>query len=193
MINQLTRCIWCSSDELYIKYHDSEWGNPVREDKKLFEFILLEGAQAGLNWLTILKKRENYREAFAGFDVQKVADFTQEDISRLLLNPGIIRNKAKIISAIKNARSFKSVQEEFGSFSSYIWNFMPEGQPILNSWNIPAEVPVSTELSALISKDLIKRGFSFLGPVICYAFMQATGMVDDHLLSCYRNKLIKEV
>lgn len=182
-----SRCTWCTNDQIYIDYHDHEWGRPVHEDEKLFEFLILEGAQAGLNWLTILKKRASYRLAFAGFQADIVARFTEEDKINLLSNLGIIRNSAKINSAINNARLFLDVQQEFGSFDAYIWAFMPGNQAIINHWKNAADIPASTEISVEISKNLRKRGFTFAGPVICYAFMQATGMVDDHLSSCYRN------
>lgn len=183
-----TRCTWCTNDEIYINYHDLEWGRPIHEDKRLFEFLLLEGAQAGLNWLTILKKREGYRSAFAGFEADRVACFTEEDKINMLSNPGIIRNRIKINSAVNNAELFLNIQQEFGSFNTYIWAFMPGNQAIINQWENQADIPASTEISVAISKDLRKRGFTFVGPVICYAFMQATGMVDDHLLSCFRKE-----
>lgn len=179
-----TRCSWATSDPLYIKYHDEEWGKPVYDDKILFEFLLLEGAQAGLSWITILKRRENYRNAFANFEVGKVAAFDDQDVERLLNDPGIIRNKLKVSGAITNARLFIEIQKEFGSFSSYIWGFIPAGKPIENNIETMSDVPARTELSDAISKDMKKRGFKFFGTTICYAFMQATGMVNDHLLNC---------
>ena len=177
------RCHWCTNDELYIRYHDEEWGVPCHDDQTLFEFLILEGAQAGLNWLTILKRREGYRNALAGFDVQKVARFNETDVERLLNDKGIIRNRLKINSAITNARAFIKVQEEFGSFDAYIWQFVNH-QPIINHWQTMKEVPVTTPESDAMSKDLKKRGFKYAGSTICYAYMQAMGMVNDHLVSC---------
>ncbi|MEW6361193.1 MAG: DNA-3-methyladenine glycosylase I [Pyrinomonadaceae bacterium] len=182
----MKRCGWARND-LAIEYHDSEWGVPLHNDQKLFEFIVLEGAQAGLSWDTILKKREAYRRAFAGFDVEKVARFGEKQIEKLLSDPGIIRNRLKIASAINNARAFIKVAEEFGSFDSYIWRFV-DGKPLINRWKELSEIPARTPLSDLISKDLKKRGFSFVGSTIVYAHMQATGMVNDHLTSCFRFK-----
>lgn len=181
-----TRCAWPGDDPLYLEYHDHEWGVPVKDDKKLFEFIILEGAQAGLSWITILRKRENFRAAFAGFDPHKVANFTESDQERLLENAGIIRNKAKIQSAVKNARAFLRVQEEHGSFSDYLWGFV-DGKPVVNHFEKSAEIPAKTPLADKISKDLVRRGFGFVGPTIIYAHMQATGMVNDHLVSCFRH------
>jgi DNA-3-methyladenine glycosylase I len=182
----MKRCGWARND-LAIEYHDSEWGVPLHNDQKLFEFIVLEGAQAGLSWDTILKKREAYRRAFAGFDVEKVARFGEKQIEKLLSDQGIIRNRLKIASAINNARAFIKVAEEFGSFDSYIWRFV-DGKPLINRWKELSEIPARTPLSDLISKDLKKRGFSFVGSTIVYAHMQATGMVNDHLTSCFRFK-----
>jgi len=179
-----TRCSWATSDPLYIKYHDEEWGKPVYDDKILFEFLLLEGAQAGLSWITILKRRENYSKAFAIFEVEKVAAFDDQDVERLLNDPGIIRNKLKVNGAITNAKLFIEVQKEFGSFSKYMWGFIPDGKPIENNVERMSDVPAKTELSDAISKDMKKRGFKFFGTTICYAFMQATGMVNDHLSNC---------
>lgn len=187
------RCSWCSSDPLYITYHDQEWGIPVHDDPTLFEFLLLEGAQAGLSWFTILKRRENYRRAFADFDPVKVAAFGETEKAALLLDAGIIRNRAKISSAIGNARLFLEVQAEFGSFDTYIWGFMPGHKPLINNWKFSGEVPVTTSESDAISKDMKKRGFSFFGSVICYAHMQATGMVNDHLESCWLKSPLKEL
>ncbi len=178
------RCPWCGTDPLYVKYHDEEWGKPVKDDQTMFEFLLLEGAQAGLSWITVLRKRENYRKAFAGFDARKVAAFTDADEERLLQDPGIIRNKAKIKAAIGNARAFLEIQKEFGSFCTYIWGFLPQGKPIVNHWKTLAEAPASTPVSDAISADMKKRGFKFFGTTICYAHMQATGMVNDHLVDC---------
>jgi len=186
MTKNITRCPWCgTTEELYIKYHDEEWGVPVRDDQKLFEFIVLEGAQAGLSWITILRRRENYRAAFANFDVSKVVRFGDVDVTRLLGDSGIIRNKAKIQSTIKNAKVFLDVAEEFGSFSAYLWGFV-ENKPVINAWSEMSQIPAITPLAEKISKDMKKRGFSFFGPTVCYAHMQATGMVNDHLTSCFR-------
>lgn len=184
METDLIRCYWCGNDPLYIKYHDEEWGKPVDDDKILFEFLILEGAQAGLSWITILRRREGYRKAFADFDVEKVAAFTEVDTERLMNDSGIIRNKLKVNSVINNARLFIGIQEEFGSFSSYIWGFMPDGSPIVNDFKSMGGIPARTEISDAISKDMKKRGFKFFGTTICYAFMQATGMVNDHIIGC---------
>lgn len=184
MTENYKRCAWCGSDPLYVKYHDEEWGKPVYEDKLLFEFLVLESAQAGLSWITILRKRENYRKAFADFDVNAVAKFTQNDVERLLQDSGIIRNRQKIEAAISNARLFTNLQKEFGSFSNYIWGFLPDKQPIINFWENQSDTPARTELSDQISADMKKRGFKFFGSTICYAHMQATGMVNDHLQDC---------
>lgn len=178
------RCSWAGSDPLYVKYHDEEWGKPVYDDKTLFEFLILEGAQAGLSWITILRRRENYRKAFANFDVKKVAAFDDKDVERLMNDAGIIRNKLKVNGAITNAKLFLNIQQEFGSFSKYIWGFLPDGKPISNHIEKMSDVPARTELSDKISKDMKKRGFKFFGTTICYAHMQATGMVNDHLLNC---------
>jgi DNA-3-methyladenine glycosylase I len=187
---ELQRCAWCGTDPLYIKYHDEEWGREVHDDKTLFEFLILEGAQAGLSWITILKRREGYRKAFANFDVRKVAGYTDKDVERLMNDEGIIRNRLKIISAISNAKLFIEIQKEFGSFDKYIWGFMPDGRPILN--NFDDRLPARTDLSDNISKDMKKRGFKFFGTTICYAHMQATGMVNDHVKNCFvRKELIK--
>lgn len=181
----LKRCAWCGSDPLYQKYHDEEWGKEVRDDKTMFEFLILEGAQAGLSWITILKRRESYRKAFADFDVNKVAAFTDKDVERLMQDEGIIRNRLKVNAAITNAKLFIAIQKEFGSFCNYIWGFMPEGKPILNNRASTKEVPARTEISDAISKDMKKRGFKFFGTTICYAHMQATGMVNDHTNDCF--------
>lgn len=180
----MERCPWCLGNQLYIRYHDEEWGVSVHEDRKHFEFLVLESAQAGLSWLTILKKRENYREAYEGFDVQKVAAFDGPKVESLLTNPGIIRNRKKIEASIHNARRFIEVQEEWGSFDAYIWSFV-DGEPIINYWEDLSQVPANTELSTRISRDLKRRGFQFLGPTIIYSHMQATGIVNDHLTSCF--------
>lgn len=178
------RCGWCGTDPLYQKYHDEEWGKPVYDDQVLFEFLILEGAQAGLSWITILRRRASYRNAFAGFDVAKVAAFGEEDVERLMQDTGIIRNRLKVNAAITNAKLFLAVQKEFGSFSNYIWGFLPDRKPIQNVVNSLKDVPARTELSDAISKDMKKRGFKFFGTTICYAHMQATGMVNDHLVNC---------
>jgi DNA-3-methyladenine glycosylase I len=178
----LVRCPWPGdTDALYIKYHDQEWGKEVHDDKTLFEFLILESAQAGLSWITILRRREGYRKAFAGFDVHKVAAFTAKDVERLMQDTGIIRNRLKILAAISNAQRFIEVQKEFGSFDKYLYSFMPGGKPIINHSD---KITVSTPISDAISKDMKKRGFKFFGTTICYAHMQATGMVNDHIDGC---------
>jgi DNA-3-methyladenine glycosylase I len=181
----INRCSWCGDDSLYVRYHDEEWGVPVHDDRKLFEFLVLEGAQAGLSWLTILRRREGYARAFAGFDAQRVARFGERDFERLVGDVSIIRNRAKIRAAISNARAFLDVQHEFGSFDEYIWRFV-DNRPIRNQWKRLEDIPAMTPLSETISKDLKTRGFGFVGPTIVYAHMQATGMVNDHLVSCFR-------
>lgn len=186
MKNPVQRCAW-PTDDLYIAYHDKEWGVPVHDDQKLFEFLVLEGAQAGLSWHTILKKRANYRKAFDQFDPQKVARYTEKKIAALLANPGIVRNRLKIASAVKNAKAFLAVQEEFGSFDRYIWRFV-DGRPVVNKFSSAKEIPVRTKISDTLSQDLRQRGFTFVGSTICYAHMQATGMVNDHLVGCFRHK-----
>jgi len=178
------RCAWVTDDQIYIDYHDHEWGRPTYDDRKLFEMLSLEGAQAGLSWITILKRRNNYREAFCDFDPLKVSQFTESDIQALLQNKGIIRNQRKIRSVVKNAGHFIEVQQEYGSFSNYIWQFV-DGKPIQNEWSTHDEVPDYTAESKEMSKALKKRGFSFVGPTILYAFMQATGMVNDHTKDCF--------
>ncbi len=180
-----TRCGWAGTDPLYIAYHDEEWGVPVHDDRHLFEMLILEGAQAGLSWITILKKRENYRQAFDNFDAGKIAHYDAQKIEVLLTNPGIVRNRRKVESTVQNARAFLVVQEEFGSFDSYIWQLVGS-QPKQNQWPSLAEVPAKTPESEAMSKALRKRGFNFVGPTICYSFMQATGMVLDHVLDCFR-------
>ena len=181
------RCQWVDlNDPVYIAYHDKEWGVPVHDDRKQFEFLVLEGAQAGLSWQTILKRREGYREAFANFDPAKVARFDDKKIELLLANPGIIRNKLKVASAIKNAKHFLEIQKEFGSFDKYIWQFVG-GKPIKNSWKSIKEIPPATKESQLLSADLKKRGFTFVGPTIMYAHMQAVGLVNDHTSDCFRH------
>jgi DNA-3-methyladenine glycosylase I len=181
------RCAWVKDTQLEITYHDCEWGVPVHNDQKLFEFLLLEGAQAGLSWSTILKKRENYRKGFAGFNPIQVAQYGEAQIKELLQNPGIIRNKLKIETAIINARRFLVLQEEWGSFDSFIWQFV-QGKPIQNHWRTSKDIPTTTRESELMSKELKKRGFKFVGSTICYAFMQAVGMVNDHTIDCFRHQ-----
>lgn len=183
--NDLQRCSWCGEDSLYIDYHDNEWGQEVADDKTMFEFLTLESAQAGLSWITILRRREGYGKAFANFDAEKVANFTDKDVERLMQDSGIIRNRKKIESAISNARLFLAVQKEFGSFCHYLKSFLPDGKPIINHWKNTSEVPASTSLSDAISKDMKKRGFKFFGTTICYAHLQAVGYVNDHLTSCH--------
>ena len=181
----LNRCDWCLADDLYLHYHDHEWGVPVHDEQKLFEFLTLEGAQAGLSWITVLRKRESYRALFDGFDPQKIARYDQKKISVLIDNKGIIRNRLKIEATIKNARAFLTVQEKFGSFDHYIWDFV-DGQTIQNRFKTLKEIPAETGISRIISKDMKKRGFSFVGPTIVYAHMQATGIVNDHIINCHR-------
>ncbi len=179
------RCAWAGSDPLYCEYHDREWGVPVYDDRLLFEFLILEGAQAGLSWITILRKRENYRAAFAGFDPERVARFGEAEIATLLANPGIVRNRLKVTSAVSNARAFLAVREEFGFFSEYMWRFV-DGVPIQNKWQSIREIPANTPVSDAMSRDLKKRGFRFVGSTICYSHMQAVGMVNDHTADCFR-------
>ncbi len=179
------RCEWVGSHPLEIVYHDTEWGVPVHDDRRLFELLILEGAQAGLNWLTVLKKRESYRDAFAGFDPADVARFDEARVEELLRNPGIIRNRLKVRSAIQNAQAFLTVQEEYGTFDAYVWRFV-EGAPTVNTWRSMVEIPAQTPASERMSKALKKRGFNFVGPTICYAFMQAVGLVNDHTVDCFR-------
>lgn len=183
----MQRCEWCGSDPLYVSYHDEEWGVPVRDDRKMFEFLILETFQAGLSWITILRKRENFRKAFANFDVEKVAAFTEKDISRLLQDEGIVRNRLKIAASITNAKAFIEVSNEFGTFSNYLWAFV-NNKPLQSQLRSLAELPASTPLSDTISKDLKKRGFKFVGSTIVYAHMQACGMVNDHIDSCFRKE-----
>ena len=185
-----TRCGWAKGD-LSIAYHDAEWGVPVRDDGKLFEFLILEGAQAGLSWDTILRKRENYRKAFDNFDAEKVAHYNEKKLSELLLDEGIVRNRLKIASAVLNAKSYLKIKAEFGSFDSYIWQFVDD-KPMVNHWKDLSEVPAKTSVSDAMSKDLKRRGFNFVGSTIMYAFMQACGLVNDHLASCFRHKEIAE-
>jgi DNA-3-methyladenine glycosylase I len=182
-----TRCGWAGTDPLYIAYHDEEWGVPVHDDRRLFEFLVLEGAQAGLSWITILRKREAYRAAFAGFDPRKVARFDARRVANLLKDPAIVRNRAKVASAVGNARAFLEVQDEFGSFDAYVWRFV-DGRPRRNVWKTLKQIPPETPESRAMSKDLKARGFRFVGPTICYSHMQATGMVNDHIVDCFRHR-----
>ncbi len=179
------RCEWGTTSQLYIDYHDNEWGVPVHDDRTLFEFLILEGAQAGLSWITILKKRQNYRNAFDDFNPRKIARYDSLKIKQLLSNPGIIRNKLKVEAAVQNARAFLNTQKEIGSFDAYIWQFVG-GKTRKNKWKTISEIPASSEASEAMSKDLKKRGFKFVGPTICYALMQAVGLVNDHTLDCFR-------
>ena len=187
-----TRCSWAGSDPIYIAYHDTEWGVPVHDDRRLFEFLILEGVQAGLSWLTILKKRPNYTKTFDNFNPHKVAAYNTRKVEELISNAGIIRNRLKIEAAIQNARSFLAVQQEFGSFDKYIWQFVG-GKTLKNSWQTTAEIPAQSEASAAMSSDLKKRGFKFVGPTICYAFMQATGLANDHTVDCFRYKEVTDL
>lgn len=180
------RCGWCGTDELYVAYHDEEWGVPVRDDRTLFEFLILEGAQAGLSWSTILNKRKGYRRLYDAFDPELVARYDDAKVAGLLTDPAIVRNRAKVAASIGNAKAFLEVRTEFGSFSDYIWRFT-DGVPIQNIWKNLAEIPAKTPLAGTISKDLKQRGFKFVGPTIVYAHMQATGMVNDHIVSCFRH------
>jgi DNA-3-methyladenine glycosylase I len=189
--DKMKRCSWCEGSEIYRKYHDEEWGVPVHDDRKHFEFLILEGAQAGLSWLTILKRREGYKKAFAGFDHKIVSTFDEERILKILRDPGVIRNKLKVRSAVTNASAFLEVQKEFGSFDSYIWSFV-DGKPKINSWKEVEEIPATTELSDRVSKDLKERGFKFVGSTIIYAHLQATGIVNDHLVDCFRYREVQE-
>ncbi len=186
----ITRCEWANGGDLYINYHDREWGVPVHDDRVLFEFLILEGAQAGLSWSTILNKRENYRQAFDQFDPQKVAQYDEQKIAELLSNPGIVRNRLKIAAAVQNARAFLAVQDEFGSFDAYMWQFVG-GEPRQNAWKSISEIPAHTAESDAMSKDLIQRGFKYVGTTICYAHMQAVGMVNDHVVDCFRYEQLK--
>lgn len=185
MNKELFRCPWCLKFDQYIEYHDQEWGVPVHDDQVHFEFLMLEGAQAGLSWATILKRREGYRKAFADFDPQKVAKFTEKKLEKLLLDPGIIRNRLKVYAAPNNAKRFLEVQKEFGSFDKYIWQFV-NGKPIINQWKTMKQIPATSKESDALSKDLIKRGFKFVGSTVIYAHMQACGLVNDHLVDCFR-------
>ncbi len=184
------RCGWCLGDPLYMAYHDKEWGVPLRDDRKLFEMLLLDGAQAGLSWLTILKKREHYRQAFDSFDPHKLCRYGSADMKRLLADKGIVRNRLKIEAFIKNARAMLALQEETGSFADFLWRYV-DGETIQNTWATLDEIPTKTTEAERMSRDLKKRGFSFVGPTICYAFMQAAGMVNDHIVSCFRHRELK--
>ncbi len=187
-MGDLVRCVWCGDDSLYQEYHDREWGQPCRDDKKLFEFLILEGAQAGLSWITILRRREHYRRAFANFDVAAVANFTDADIDRLVMDSGIIRNRLKVKSAVNNAQKFQKIQRKFGSFSDFIWAYVGH-KPVINQWTAHSQIPATTPLSDRISRDMKNYGFTFFGSTICYAYLQAMGLVNDHIMSCFaRNK-----
>ncbi len=184
----MNRCPWAGDDPPMVRYHDEEWGTPQRDDRVLFEFLILEGAQAGLSWSTVLRKRETYRRLFAGFDAAEVARFTDPDAARLLADPGIIRNRLKVRGAIRNARAVLKLVDETGSLSGFLWDFVG-GEPVVNTWRTMAEVPAQTDASRAMSRELLRRNFTFVGPTICYAFMQATGMVNDHLVDCFRHPL----
>ena len=188
----MKRCEWANRSELEQSYHDKEWGTPIHDDRSLFEFLVLEGAQAGLSWSTILRKREGYRKAFDNFDARKISGYSEKDVSRLLADSGIIRNRLKINGTIANARAFLQVQEEFGGFAPYLWRFV-NGRPIQNSWKKMADIPTSTPESEAMSRELQKRGFKFVGSTICYALMQAVGMVNDHVVDCFRHAELKNL
>lgn len=190
-MKEKVRCSWCLKTENYMEYHDTEWGLPVHDDQKHFEFLVLEGAQAGLSWLTILNKREGYRKAFADFDPVRVARFTEAKCEKILLDPGIVRNRLKVYGAVNNAKRFLEVQKEFGSFDKYIWGFV-NGKPIINKWNSLGQIAPTTKESDALSKDLIKRGFKFVGSTVMYSHMQACGLVNDHLTSCFRYKEVNK-
>ncbi|OQY32940.1 MAG: DNA-3-methyladenine glycosylase [Anaerolineaceae bacterium 4572_5.2] len=188
----MKRCEWANASPLEQAYHDTEWGVPVHDDRLLFEFLILEGAQAGLSWSTILKKRAGYRQAFDNFDALTIANYTEDKVAELLANPGIIRNRLKVRAAISNAQAYLKVQDEFGSFNRYIWQFT-DGQPVQNAWQRLSDIPANTPASDAMSKDLKQRGFKFAGSTICYAFMQATGMVNDHTIDCFRYSAVQEL
>jgi len=188
----LTRCEWAGSDPMYVAYHDEEWGVPVHDDQQLFEFLILEGMQAGLSWSIILRKRDSFRAAFDNFNPELIARYDQHKVKELMANAGIIRNLRKIESAIGNAQAFLAVQNEFGSFAAYLWHFVG-GKPIVNAWRSMQEIPTQTPDAVMMSKDLVKRGFRFVGPTICYAHMQATGMVNDHTVDCFRYREIRDL
>ena len=185
MGTDIMRCAWAGEDKLYQRYHDEEWGIPVHDDGKLFEMLILEGAQAGLSWITILRRRDNYRKAFDGFDIDTILTYDERKLEELRQDEGIIRNRLKIQSVVTNAKAFRAVQEEYGSFDKFIWAYV-DGKPIINKWSDISQLPAETKLSATISKELKKRGFKFVGPTIVYAYMQAIGMVDDHTMDCFR-------
>ncbi|MDT8389283.1 MAG: DNA-3-methyladenine glycosylase I [Lentisphaeria bacterium] len=185
------RCDWCGDNPLYIAYHDDEWGVPVHDDRLLFEFLILEGAQAGLSWLTVLRKRENYRKAFHAFDCERIAEYTETDVTRLLSDAGIVRNRLKIESAIKNARGVLEIRDDYGSLDSFLWRYV-DGVPMQNAWESISQLPAKTDLSDAMSRDLKRRGFNFVGSTICYALMQAVGMVNDHTVDCFRYREIQE-
>ena len=187
-----TRCWWCGDDELYQSYHDTEWGVPVHDDRLLFEFLCLEGAQAGLSWITILRKRDNYRRAFDNFDAHRIARFDDDKIAALLQDPGIVRNRLKVNGFVKNARAYLALLEQGKTLDQYLWDFV-DGEPLQNGWKQMSQVPANTEISDAMSKDLKKRGFTFVGSTICYAFMQAAGLVNDHTVDCFRHQQLKRV
>ena len=187
-----TSCGWPGNDPLYVQYHDEEWGVPIQDDRRWFEKMLLDSAQAGLSWITILRKREAYRQAYDGFDYRAVAQYDQRKMAELMANPGIVRNRRKIEASVRNAQAFLRIQAEFGSFNAYVWRFVG-GAPKINAWRSFAELPAQTPESVALSRDLIKRGFAFVGPTICYAFMQAGGMVNDHLVECFRYREIADM
>jgi DNA-3-methyladenine glycosylase I len=189
---EINRCTWCLKFDQYIEYHDTEWGVPVHDDRIHFEFLILEGAQAGLSWSTILKKREGYRKAFAGFDPEKVAQFTTRKLEKILLDPGIVRNRLKVFAARNNALRFLDVQKEFGSFDQYIWSFVNH-KPIVNKWKSLKQIPATSKQSDALSQDLSKRGFKFVGSTVMYAHMQACGLINDHLVDCFRYKQVQQV
>lgn len=186
------RCTWCGDDPLYVRYHDEEWGVPVRDDLKLFEFLMLEGAQAGLSWITILRKREGYRRLFDGFDAEKIARYSDRRLEKILRDPAIVRNRRKVYGARTNARAFLDLQEERGSFSDYLWGFV-DGEPIQNRWRTVKQIPATTAESDALSKDMKRRGFTFVGSTIVYAHMQATGMINDHTVDCFRHRECREL
>lgn len=186
------RCAWCGTDPLYVSYHDDEWGVPVHDDRRLFEFLVLEGAQAGLSWMTILRKRENYRKAFDAFDFERIARYGEKEIARLLQNSGIVRNRLKIGAAVKNARGVVAIREEYGAFDAFLWRYVG-GTPVQNTWSRMADIPATTKASDQMSKDLKQRGFAFVGSTICYSLMQAVGMVNDHVTDCFRHREIAGV
>jgi DNA-3-methyladenine glycosylase I len=186
------RCAWCGTDPLYTAYHDTEWGVPVHDDSALFERLVLEGAQAGLSWITILRKRENYRRSFSGFDPEAVARFGPNRIARLLADPGIVRNRRKVESAVNNARAVLKIQQQYGSLDAFFWRYV-DGKPIQNAWRTPSRIPTQTDLSDAMSKDLKRLGCRFVGPTICYALMQAIGMVNDHTVDCFRHREIQQL